>query len=104
MLQGPMAPGTVGARSNSENKVMRENILTPIAKGDLCWVRQHQNFRTRNTQSMSKIFQFLQKKLGMSASGSTFILHVLVDESRHPSSAELFDEFGDLQEHKIRGD
>ena len=30
-------------------------------------------------------------------------VNVLVDESRHPSWAELFDEFGNLQEHKIRG-
>ena len=67
---------------------------------------------------MTKIFQFLQKKLGMSASDSTFSMqtsiqntfigmenvHVLVDERGHPSWAELFDEFGDLQEHEIRGD
>ena len=31
-------------------------------------------------------------------------VHVFFDESRHPSWAELFGEFGDLQEHKIRGD
>ena len=29
-------------------------------------------------------------------------VHVLVDESSHPSWAELFDEFGDLQEHELR--
>ena len=31
-------------------------------------------------------------------------VHDVVDESRHPSWAELCVEFGDLQEHKIRGD
>ena len=31
-------------------------------------------------------------------------VHVFVDESRHPSWAELFVEFGDPQEQKIRGD
>ena len=31
-------------------------------------------------------------------------VHVFVDASRHPSWAELLGEFGDLQEHKIRGD
>ena len=44
MLQWPLEP--VGVRSNSENKVMRENILTPIAQGSLCWVRHNQSFRT----------------------------------------------------------
>ena len=28
-------------------------------------------------------------------------VHVFVDESSHPSWAELFDEFGNLQEHKF---
>ena len=28
----------------------------------------------------------------------------IVDESHHPCWAELVDEFGDLHEHKIRGD
>ena len=31
-------------------------------------------------------------------------VHDFVDESRHPSLAGLFIEFGNLQEHKIRGD
>ena len=31
-------------------------------------------------------------------------VRVFVNESRHPSWAELFGEFGDLQKHKIRGD
>ena len=68
-------------------------------------------------QYMSKIFQILQKRLEMSSSDATFSMqayetnvidmenvHVFVDESRHPSWAELFGEFGDPQEHKIRGD
>ena len=66
---------------------------------------EFQHMRYRNHQYMTKIFQFLQKKLGMSASDSTFSMqtsiqntfigmenvHVLVDERGHPSWAELFE-------------
>ena len=36
MLQWPLEID--GVRSKSKNKVMRENILTSIAQGSLCWV------------------------------------------------------------------
>ena len=36
---------------------------------------EFQNMRYRNHQYLTKIFQFLQKKLGMSASDSTFSMH-----------------------------
>ena len=39
----PMAAGKAGGRINSKHTVMRENIVTPIAQGDLCLLRQHQN-------------------------------------------------------------
>ena len=64
---------------------------------------------------MIKIFQFLQKKLGITAGYSTFSMealetnvfmgnvHVLVDESSRSSWAEILDEFGNLQEHELRG-
>ena len=44
MLQWPLE--AAGGRSNSKHTVMRENILTSIAQGNLCWVRQNQSFRT----------------------------------------------------------
>ena len=72
------------------------------------------NMEYTNIQNMSKMFQFLQKKLGSASKRLNFLdaniqhkcadvenVHVLVDESRHPSWAKLFDEFGDLQEHNI---
>ena len=64
---------------------------------------------------MSKIFQFLQKKLGNSSLLKFFDgsientcvdmrnLHVFGDECSHSFWAELFDESGDLQEHELRG-
>ena len=72
------------------------------------------NMEYTNHQYMSKIFQFLEKKLGMSASDATILntsiqdkcidmgnVHDFVDESRHPPWAEMYVEFGVLQEHAI---
>ena len=68
-----------------------------------------------NHRYMGKIFQNLEKKLGMSAINATFsmdayknqcidmgIVFSFVDESRHPPWSGFLDEFGNLQEHKIR--
>ena len=44
---------TVCVRSNSKNTVMRGYILTPIAQGSLCWVRQNQSFRTWDTRTIN---------------------------------------------------
>ena len=44
---------TAGGRINSKHTVMRENILTPIAQGDLRKLRQHQNFRKWNTRTIN---------------------------------------------------
>ena len=72
------------------------------------------NMEYTNHQLMSKIFQCFRKKLGMSATDSTFSMEAykikcidmrnvsdFVDESRYSSWAELQVEFGKLQEHKI---
>ena len=100
----PMAAGTRGGRTNSKHTVTRENILDPIAQGDLCQLRQHQNLRNMeytNHQDMSKTFQFLQKEIGnvskrrniLNAFRTNLLIignvHVFVDESLHPSCAEL---------------
>ena len=75
------------------------------------------NMKYTNHQYMTKVFQFLQRKLGTTTSSSTFLnncvqnkcidmgnVHVLVNESFHPSWAELFGECGNMQEHQIRRD
>ena len=68
-------------------------------------------FRTveyTNNRYMDEIFQILGKKLRMSAINATEpmywhgIVFSIVDESRHPPWAGFLDEFGNLQEHKIR--
>ena len=51
----PGHPETVGGRSNSKRTVMRNNILTPIAQGDLCFVREHQNFGTWNARTIDTL-------------------------------------------------
>ena len=68
-------------------------------------------------RNMTKVFHFLQKKLGITAVHSTFFdgnmkdqcvhvgnVHLFVNESSHSSWTKLlFCEFGDLQEHELRG-
>ena len=79
-----------------------------------------QNMRYTNHQFMTKIFQFLQKSLGITADYSRPLnffdgsiknkcvdmgnVHVLVDESSQTSWAELLGKPGGLQEHELRGD
>ena len=97
-------------RINSKQTVMRDNILTPQAQGNL--LRDHQNRKNMehtNHQYMSKIFQFLQKKLEMSATNATFSMeayntkcvdmvnvHDIVDKAAIPlgpnyvSNSEIF--------------
>ena len=71
------------------------------------------NMEYTNHQHMSKIFQFSAKEIGNVSKRGNILnasiqntcidmenVHVFVDESRHPSCAELFVEFGDLQEQK----
>ena len=78
---------------------------------------EFRNVQYTNRQYITKIFQFLQKKLGITAGYSTFTMealntHVLIWGMFMSSSMKaaihhgpnLFVEFGDLQEHKIRGD
>ena len=65
-----------------------------------------------NHQYMTKIFNFLPKKLGMlnvlnGSSEDKCIdmgnVHGFIDESRHSSWTELFGKLGSLQEHELRG-
>ena len=63
-----------GARESKPNRNWREYFLTPRAQGN--FQLHHQNWKTWNTrtinQYMSKIFICLRKKLGMTATISTF--------------------------------
>ena len=73
MLQWPLE--RAGGRSNSKHTVMRDNILTPSAQGDLSSVRQSQSFRTPTTIIIFKLvtkpnrveFVFLGRKLAKMA-------------------------------------
>ena len=78
---------------------------------------EFQNMEYTNHQYMTKIFQLLQKKLGITAGYSSFSMealkthflnmenvHVLVNESSRSSWTELFGKPRGLQEHELRGD
>ena len=71
MLQWPLE--TAGGRSNSKHTAMRENIQTPIAQG-ACAGCVNKNLGYTNHPYTTKIFQFLQKNLGMSAGDATFTM------------------------------
>ena len=81
--------------------------------------QEFQNMKYTNHQYMTKIFQFLQKKVEVTAGYSTFSMeaffstkkcvdmayvHVLVDQSSRSSWTELFCKPGGLQEHELQGD
>ena len=69
---------------------------------------QFKHMDNTNHQYMSQIFQCLWKKLGISATNAAFSIDMVnvydfVDESRHPLWVALCVEYGNLEEHKIRG-
>ena len=78
---------------------------------------EFQNMEYTIYQHMTKIFQFLQKRLGITESYSTLSMepltdkcvdmgyvHVYVDESNNSSWTELFGKPGDSQENEHRRD
>ena len=73
----PMHSGNWCGRIKSKQTVMRENIVTPsnstrkLVQGATP-KPEFQNMEYTIHQYMSKIFSFLQKKLGMSVSDATF--------------------------------
>ena len=92
--------------SNSTSKMRLVRTATPRT--------QFQNMKYTIHQYMTKISQFLQKKLGIAAGYSTFSMealktkcvdmenvHVFAKKSSHSSWTELFCELGRL--HKLRG-
>ena len=116
-----MVSGNCWHEEQFQNNVMRKRFRTLIAQGIFLRVRLHntefQNMGYTSHQYMTNIFQFLQKTLGITALYSTSFdgsieskcvdmenVHIFVDESSHSSWAELFDEFGNLQEHEFRGE
>ena len=62
---------------------------------------ESENIRFSNHRYLGKIFQCIQKKLGRSAIDATFSIQYL--ETNVLTRAEFQQEFGNLQEHEIRG-
>ena len=109
---------TACGKINSKHTVMRESIRTPMAHRDLCFLRQKRNkkhgmhepsIHEQDLPVFAKLMGNVSKRrniLNASIQNKCIDMekvHFFVDESRHPSRAELFGEFGDLQEHQIRG-
>ena len=74
------------------------------------------NMQISSHQYLGKVFQILQKKLGITENSSNFgieaikdqctevvIVHVFGNDSRHSSWTGLHREFGRIQEHELRG-
>ena len=64
-------------RSNSKNNVMRKHLLTPLSVQGATPQPEFENMRYTIHQIMTKIFQFVQKKLGITAGFSISSMEVL---------------------------
>ena len=68
-----------------------------------------QNMKYTNHQCMTKVFHFHSRTLNIFDGSYTDTcvdmgkVHVFVNDCSHSSWTELFGEFGDLQEHELRG-
>ena len=78
--------------------------------------KEFHDMRISNYQYLTKVFQSLQKKLGVTACRSTFAMEAIKTnvliwrlfmsssmKSSHSSSAKLYREFGSLRKHELRG-
>ena len=76
--------------------------------------KEFQNTWISNHQYLKKVFQHLQKKLGLTTGHSTFatdekktntlileMFHVIVNESSHASWTKLYRELGSVQEYEF---